>query len=273
MNDTIKPEGSARQMANLTRYLPRLAETITRVAGPYEQGMLNARASIDPQQAALDESLAAYFLPRFAQIGTDVQRQNAFNQATNEADVLEGPGARLVSSAHQLDEMNDPEYHAVRRTGAAKLIDLLNGQDPNNLTGAEMANVERSANRTNTASGNAGLGSSMSAISNAMTFGNALDKKRNTLLNTLNAIPQNLAAMKSGTDVFQVATGRPSYGANPGQSQYGTSRGNFGQNIGSMAAGLNSEFGQNIRQNNELDANKRDWIDRVSQISSSMPTD
>lgn len=273
MNDDIRPEGTPRQMAALNRYLPRLAQTIGNVAGPYEQSLLNARATIDPQQAALDESLAAYFMPRFAQIGSDVHRQNAFNQATTEADVLEGPGARLVSSARQLDRFQDPEYYNVREAGADKLIALLEGQDPNVLTGAEIANVERTANRTNTATGNAGLGSSLSAIGNAMTFGGALDKKRNTLLNTLNAIPQNLAAMRSGTDVFQVATGRPSYGANPAAGQFQTGRQGFGQNVQGMAGGLLSEAGANVRQNNDLTANARDWLDRTTQVMGALPSD
>lgn len=273
MNDNIKPEASGRQMASLTRYLPRLAQTVGDVVGPYEQSLLNSRATIDPQQAALDESLAAYFMPRFAQIGSDVARQNAFNQATTEADVLEGPGARLVSSARQLDRFQDPEYYNVREAGAGKLIDLLEGQDPNQLTGAEIANVERTSNRTNTASGNAGLGSSLSAIGNAMTFGGALDKKRNTLLNTLNAIPQNLAAMRSGTDVFQVATGRPSYGSNPASGQFSTSREGFGESSRSMASGLLGEAGQNVRQNNDLNANARDWLDRTTQVMGALPSD
>jgi hypothetical protein len=259
MNDTIKPEGTPRQMAALNRYLPRLAQTVSNVAGPYEQAMLNARATIDPQQAALDESLAAWFMPRFAQIGSDVARQNAFNQATTEADVLEGPGARLVSSARQLDRFQDPEYYDVREAGAGRMMELLAGQDPNQLTGAEIANVERTSNRTNTSQGTAGLGSSLSAIGNAMTFGGALDKKRNTLLNTLNAIPQNLAAMRSGTDVFQVATGRPSYGSNPA--------------VNNMSNNLLGEAGQNVRQNNDLTANARDWLDRTTQVMGALPSD
>jgi hypothetical protein len=259
-------------MAAFVRQLPSYLQTIGENVGPYQQSLVNARSTTDPQNLALDESLYRYFGPRFNELGAQLQGQNALNQAQNELSVVQGPGAELARAGLALNKEIDPEYYGLREQSASKFTDLLNGQDPNRLTGAEMANVERGLNRTNRVNGVANVPASGSAIANAMTFGGALDTKRNTLLNTLNAIPQNLAAMKSGTDSFQVATGRPSYGVNPGMNQYSTGKQGFGQDVSSMAGGLLGEVGQNVRQNNELTANARDSLDRVTQTMSSLPT-
>lgn len=273
MGDTIKSEGTDRQINATNRGLPRLLRTISDNVAPYEQSLLNARATIDPQNMALDESLAKYFLPRYNQIGTDIQGQNAWNTANNELNVLSGPGTDLVKYSRQLDDIQNPEYNQVRTQAANKLTALLQGQDPNKLTGSELANAERGINRTNVSNGVSDIPTSTGAISNAMTFGGALDKKRNTLLNTINAVPQNLASFKSAADPFQVATGRPSYGTNTGASQYGTSKNGFGTNVAGIGQNLLGEAGQNNRLNNQLDANKRDALDRVNQTMSSLPSD
>lgn len=270
MGDEIKPEGTAKQVKALTRWLPRLAEATGGVAGPFEQSLVNARANIDPQNLALDESLAKYFLPRFTDIGLDVQGQQARGTAGNELSVIQGAGGDLARAGQQLNEQVDPEYYGLRAAGADKFLALLGGQDPNRLTGAEMANVERGLNRTNRFNGVADVPASSSAISNAMTFGDSLDRKRNTLVNTLNALPQNLAGMKSGFDAFQVATGRPSYGQNPAQGQFQTGRQGFGQNVQGMSSGLLGEAGQNIRQTQDLVANKRDALDRANETGGTL---
>lgn len=264
MGDKIKPEGTAKQIGAYVQNLPKYLRATAEGIGPLEQAGVNARATIDPQNLALDESLLKYFGPRFSQIGNDMARTNAMSQAGTDLAVLQGPGGALARAGQELNEEIDPEYYDVRRAGAAKFLDLLKGQDPNRLTGAEMANTERALNRTNRTAGVSDVPSSVGAISNAMTFGKELDRKRNTVLNTLSALPQNLAAFKSGTDAFQVATGRSSQ-PNQGFGQFQTGRNGFGNNASALGAGLLGETGQNVRQNIGLNANKRDAMDRVFQ--------
>lgn len=270
--DTIKQQGTGESVKSLARWLPNLMQATGGAVGPYEQQLFNARAGTDPQNSALDLSLAKYFLPQFSQVGSDVQRQEALNTSQTEGDVLGGPGGRTALMTNELNKQIDPEYYSTRAAGADKLKQLLAGQDPNQLTGAEMANTERSLNRTNYRNGQQDVRSSQGAIGNAMTFGSALDTKRNTLLNTINAVPQNLAAMKSGTDAFQIATGRPQYGANPAQGQFTNSRQGFGSNVQGMSGQLLGEAGQNVRQTQNLIANKRDSLDRVTQVMGSLPS-
>ncbi len=272
MGDKILQNSTGREVKDLIKWLPGLANVTSSIAGPYQQSLLNARAQTDPQEAALDESLAKYFLPRFSQIGSDVQRQEANNTANTELGVVQGAGGELARAGQHLNEEVDPQYYNLREAGGNKFIDLLRGQDPNRLTGSEMANTERGLNRTNRFNGIADVPTSSGAISNAMTFGGALDKKRNTLVNTLNALPQNLAAMKSGFDSFQVATGRPSYGTNPAAGQFTNGRSGFGSNVQSMSQGLLGEAGQNTRATQDLTANARDALDRATQVAGSMPS-
>lgn len=272
MSDPAQNDSTPKQMAAFVRYLPRYLETIGANVGPYTQALTTARGSVAPQELALDESILSYFGPRFTELGLGLQRQGALGTAQNELDVLRGPGAELVAAGKQLEEYQDPEYFATRAAVSQKLIDLLSGQDPNRLTGAELANVERGLNRTNQRGGVADVPTSTGAIANAMTFGGALDAKRNTLLNTINAIPQNLAAFKTGKDVFQVATGRPSQ-PNAGMNQFNSGRAGFGQDVAGLGSGLLGEVGQNTRQAQVLDSQRRDTLDRVNETMSSLPSD
>lgn len=272
MGDPKVSEGTGRQIAAFAKHLPRYLQVIGQNIGPYLQSQVNARGTIDPQQAALDESLLKYFGPRMTDVGLGLQRQGAFGTAQNELDVLKGPGAELVAAGKQLEEYQDPEYFATRAAGGQKLLDLLGGQDPNKLTGAEEANVERGLNRMNIGAGTYGTQSGTGTVNAAMTFGDALDRKRNTLLNTINSIPSNLAAFKTGKDVFQVATGRSSM-PNPGFAQYQTGRQGFGQDVAGLGSGLLGETGQNVRSAQELNANRRDILDRVNETMSSLPSD
>lgn len=270
--DTVLPDASGKQMQNYVRFLPAYLRATGDNVGPFEQALVNARGTVEPQNLALDESLLNYFGPRFNEIGSQLQLQNATNQASNELSVINGPGGDVARAGLELNKEIDPEYYGLRRIAGEKFADLLGGQDPNKLTGSELANVERGLNRTNRVLGTA-VPSSTTAISNAMTFGDALTKKRGLLLDSLAQIPQNLASMKSGTDAFQVATGRPSYGANPGMGQYSTGRSGFGANVQSMGAGLLGETGQNARQDQSITANARDSLDRAVQVAGSVPTD
>jgi len=271
MGDTIIKDNTGKQILDYAKYLPQYLKATGENIGPFEQSLVNARSTVDPQNFALNESLLKYFGPRMNEIGSQLQRQNAMNQSQNELDVINGPGGEMARAGQRLNEEADPEYYGSRRVAADKLISLLQGQDPNRLTGAEMANVERGLNRTNMSNGMQDVHSSGGAISNAMTFGDELNKKRNTLVNTLSVVPQNLAAMKSGFDAFQVATGRPS-SPNVGQQQYGQGGQGFGANVQSMGQGLLGQSGENVRQFADLTANRRDGLDRAAQVAGSLPS-
>src|SRR4051812_24631175 len=108
MGDKILSEGTGKQVSSLTKWLPRLAESTAGATGPYEQALFNSRANIDPQNLALDESLAKYFLPRFSQIGTDIQGQEANATARNELGVVNGAGGELARAGLALNKEIDP---------------------------------------------------------------------------------------------------------------------------------------------------------------------
>lgn len=264
--DTIQQGTTGRQINSTIRGLPKWLQAVGENIGPFEQSLVQARGVTDPQNAALDESLLRYFGPRMTDIGVGLQGQQLEGSASNDLSVLRGSGGTLAREGQELNREIDPEYYNTREVSSQKLIDLLQGQDPNRLTGAEMANVERGLNRTNRMNGVQDVHSSGAAIGNAMTFGRELDRKRNTLVNTLSQVPGNLAAMKSGFDSFKVATGRDS-SVNPGLNQYGTGRAGFGSNVIGMGQGLLGEAGANTRQTQSLTANARDTLDRVNETA------
>jgi len=100
-----------------------------------------------------------------------------------------------------------------------------------------------------------------------MTFGSALADKQNRIAQILSTTPAEIASFKSGVDVFQQATGRPSYGGNFGQNQYNPNLGNFGQMPIGLASGLMGEVGQNVRTFQGLQSQKKDWADYLGQVT------
>jgi hypothetical protein len=263
-------EPTSQQLSSFTAALPGYLRTVARETLPYEQQMLGNRAVIAPQQMSLEEGLLGYYGPRYAGIGADIQEQLAMRNAMTEGNVLRGPGTDLVTSAQQLAQYVDPQYYAGRQAAGGKMVDLMGTLNPYGLSGSEREEVARGLNRTNLASGNANTPSQTAAISNALTFGDRYAAKQNQISNILAQTPAQLASFKSGVDVFQQATGRPSYGQNFGQGQYNTQQGQFGSVPVGLAQNLFGEVGQNVRNFQNIDAQKKDWADYLGQVTSSV---
>lgn len=149
----------------------------------------------------------------------------------------------------ELQKLADPEFFKLREQIGQKGSELIGGQDPNKLSEPEIANLERTMNRNNIGQGTAGTGSNLAVLKNAMTFGDRLDTKRNTLTNTLSAIGNIAPNLKSG--VFNNGSVGTSGQA---QSQVG---GTFaGANSGQAASNLMNQNTSNMQQSAQLSATK-----------------
>src|SRR5213075_2028490 len=95
-----------------------------------------------------------------------------------DASLLGGAGKDVTQRTLELNKLVDPEFFNLRSGIASKGQELLAGQDPNKLSEAERAEVERNVNRSNVGRGVVGSGSQTAAIGNAMSFGNKLTDKR-----------------------------------------------------------------------------------------------
>lgn len=267
---------TAESMAATSAYLPVLTAATAQSLPQLEQARLQAARQTSPGYAQLNEDLFRRFAPVLSQIGDNINRQSALNQAETERQVISGPGRELVQGARDTAEIYDPEYFRSRATGESTLNNL--SQQANQfagsegISGSERAEIERSLNRDNFQRGTSQSGSQLQTVSNAIRFGEAgrnRDVQRmgalsNALSQTANLLPQ----LKSGVDVFQVATGRPS-APNTGQQQFTgvqkPSEQAFQQTQNLL--GVTSGF---TGQNTALQQQRRDVLDRTNETMSSL---
>jgi len=270
-------ETTAQQMQALITHLPDL----TRVTGenilPYEQARLNASKAISPQENELALGLYQQFGPALNSLGMQIAGQNQQAAVTNDAAALNtASNAGLVDKALALQRQADPEYYRMREgigAGANRLMQSFEG-DGGMLSPTELEQISRGLNRTNVRSGLSDVGSPTAGVVNAMQFGEAGRQRKlgfqNSLSNALASTANAMAGTKSGFDPFQVATGRSAFAPNSGENKFqGNSQG-LGQATLGMSNNLLQQTGENARQYNQLNAQRRDSLDRFGSTFGSV---
>lgn len=270
------PQGQQETTDSMLRgYVDNLDSFInatTRNILPSEQATLDAKKIINPQQQQLDYDIARQFLPQFTELGLQQQNQENMGRAVNDTALLNGPGKDLVRANLEAQKIADPEFFANRaRTGdkLGMLLDTLDDPD-SGLDGSERAEIERSLARDNQAKG-LETPTNISAVSNAMNFGSAgaarKRSKQDAINKAMQSASQTLPQLRSGVDVLQLTTNRPSQ-VNQGVNRFGEN-----QQVGQTALGLGSQLmgqvGQNARQTADINSKKRTAFDSVMQTMNS----
>ncbi len=266
------PESMGSTLVALRRTLPGIMNAYSGAVLPYEQKLIDAQKQILPQQNQLQYDQYSQYAPQLNQLGQQINASNAEAQSRSDLNILKGTGGQLTEAALEAQKKADPEYYKTREGVGAGFLSLLGGMDPNKLSGSEMANAERGVNRLNNRSGNSNGGVPLNTISNAMTFGDELDKKRQAYGQTLGLGGQLMPSMKSGVDTFQLTTGRPSQ-ANPAANQFlGVNQNSFGSQGQGMAGGVFNAAAGFQGQANDINSQRRDSLDRATGVTSSMPS-
>jgi len=270
------PQGQQETTDSMMRgYVDNLDSFInatTRNILPSEQATLDAKKIINPQQQQLDYDIARQFLPQFTELGLQQQNQENMGRAVNDTALLNGPGKDLVRANLEAQKIADPEFFANReRTGdkLGMLLDTLDDPD-SGLDGSERAEIERSLARDNQAKG-LETPTNISAVSNAMNFGSAgaarKRSKQDAINKAMQSASQTLPQLRSGVDVLQLTTNRPSQ-VNQGVNRFGEN-----QQVGQTALGLGSQLmgqvGLNARQTADINSKKRTAFDSVMQTMNS----
>lgn len=259
-------ETTAAQLQAFTQYLPGLLATLRPEQKLSEQNNLDVQREIAPQLAQLNTELLAQFGPEYNKVGQDLSRQNAIAQAETDAELLSGSGAKAVSAASEAQRLLDPEFYATREATAKKYGDLLATYDPTGLSPTEAASIERSVNRSNIGTGNAGLGSPTAAIGNAFAFDDKLQQKKNNLANVLNLYQGVQAGNRSGMDAYQIAAGKPSSsGYNQNQFQGVQPFGTASAETSGTANNFLQQTSNAALQSNQINSQRRDSLDRVNE--------
>lgn len=265
-------ETTDQMMQGYLKNLDALTQKTVANIQPTEQGLMDARRAIEPQQNEFEAGLAEQYLPRFTQIGLDQQRQQQMGQAATDRDVLNGPGRELVQANLAAQKIADPEYYKSREGTGAQLSRLFGSlSDPNEgLDATERAEIDRSLARTNQQRG-IEAPTATSAVDSAMNFGAAGAARKANKQQAINAAVQTagsvMPSLRSGVDVLQLTTGRPSM-QNVGVGMQPAS-GNVGQTSMNLGSQLFSQAGNNARQTSDINSKKRTAFDTVMKTMDS----
>lgn len=275
----------ANQINAMQQLLPYYLDAINKGNLQSAMGNLNVAQATSPGYAQLMTQIFNQYGPQLNAIGNAINRQNALAQANTENQVMAGPGQDLVKQAYGLSQVFDKPYYDTRATTAGRLGDLMNSIDLNaGLSPTERNEIAQGLAREGYQRGTANAPSATETVGNAMQYGQAGYQRKvqqqSLLGSAINTAASFLPTAKSGVDVFQVATGRPSM-PNQGAAQMGqASQGvtNQGSNVASgissgLLSGMNTLGQQNLEQSiaaNQINAQKKDWADYLSQVMGSV---
>lgn len=239
-----------------------------------------AMQEIARRQAAQQFGLAEQYVPEYGQLASDEAYRSSMRDAGRQVDVLRGPGGELIDEAYAAAQGIDPEFYRQRAQTGSGLSDLLRsmydeqtlkggskydeqrpqGYFTGNLSGGEREEINRSLNQQAAQSGNLNVPSMGNVVSNAMTYGNAMQNRRNAFGQALGQATSFLPASRSGFDPMQVALGRPSttlpttFSQPNMQTNASAQSGNF----------MNNTFGA-AGQSAGFQAGQPSWLDRIGQ--------
>lgn len=264
-------ETTAERMAAFIQYFPEYLGVQLQELPGLQQALIDASAKSSPQIAAIQAQQLRDYGPEFNRIGSDIAAENAMRQAESDLAVIKGPGRELVREARTTAEMFDPEYFGTRSLTADRLNAVLNsfGTDVN-LSGAERAEVERALNQTQSTRGVANVPSAVETLTAANAFGGALQAKRDAMTDAINAATSFLSAARSGTDAFQVATGRPAT-VNQGANQFVPVSSSPGEKVFDQASSFMGGINEAANLGMAINANRRDSLDRFTGVLGSIP--
>lgn len=251
---------TANSIRAITDLLPYYTQATNATLLPTELSKLQTAQATSGPYAELMTNLYNTFGQQLNDIGNKISNTNALSEAQTQQDVINGPGKGLVNSAYDLSQVFDKPWYDTRAATSKALNEQLAG----GLSQTERDEIAKGLARQNTAMGTANTDSNTNTVSNAMQFGKA---GRDRLSEAIRSASAFLPTARSGVDVFQVATGKPS-APNSGNAMFpGINKASGGTELGQqMFGGINSLQ----QQQSQINANKKDWLDQMNQFTSSL---
>lgn len=275
------PSLEYQQMANNVRavqdLLPYFANAISAQKIPDAMGQLAADTATTGPRLALQQALQEQYGPIFDKLNAESNLRRSMYGAANDASVLAGPGKQLIEQALAAAKLYDPEYFATRTATSDSIGKLLANTTANlgkGLTNTERDEVSRGLALSNDRAGTTNAPSQLNTVGNAMAFGQAGRQRetesQNQLSKAIAASTAFLPTAKSNVDVFQVATGKPSYAQNDTRFNTNTANSDQSGNANSLLNTSTSMWTTN--QNNALQEKlaKGDWTDILSSVTGAL---
>ena len=244
-------------MANLPEYMKVLNSQML----PEAQAKLATEQATSPQYQELLTSLYEKFAPRLAKTGADVDTISRTGSAEGDVSLLKGAGGEAARGVSALDKQLNPEYYATRSAAGGKLGELLGSINLNNAN----PEAERLINQENQRSGNSGAPSATNTVSNALSFGNELQKRRDSLGSAINTASGFLAPASGTFNTANIALGKGP--TNTGLTNFAgvQTPSNTATGVGSNLLGINAGL---TGQERQIQSEVRDPIDRLNEAVS-----
>ncbi len=248
---------------NVIANLPAYMEVVNKQMAPEARAKLETEKEISPQYQQLMTDLYKKFAPELAKTGAEVDTISRTGSAEGDVSLLRGAGGQAVRGLSALDKEVNPEYYATRSAGASKLGELLGSINLGNAN----PEAERLISQENQRSGNAAVPSATGTVSNALSFGNELQKRRDALGQAINTASGFLTPASGTFNTANIALGKGP--TNTGLTNFAgiqspqSSAGGTANSLLGAGAGLTG-------QQQDIDAQRRDWIDRVNEAIGSV---
>ena len=131
------------------------------------------------------------------EVNRNQQRLGDMAKTATRVDQLDQSGKAIASGLRDFERTLSPEVQQTQQQAAQSFQQLLASQDPTNLSGAEMSNVERGLGRMGIGVGRT---AEMDKYKAAMTFGDALAQKQQRLGQALGQTSNVVNSLKSNVN-------------------------------------------------------------------------
>lgn len=274
---TAEYRDTANQVRMIQDLLPYYSQAIAGQKIPDAMAQLAADTATTGPRLALQQALQQKYGPIFDQLAAESNLRRSMANAGNDLAVLQGPGKQLIAQALEAAKMYDPEYFSSRAaTGDAvnKLLESTTANLGKGLTDTERDEVGRSLALSNERGGTQSATSNLNTVGNAMAFGQAGRQRetesQNQLSKAIAASTAFLPTAKSNVDVFQVATGKPSYPQNDTRFNTNTATGDASGGAAGLLNTANSMWTTNQNNNLQKELAKGDWTDILSSVTGAL---
>lgn len=251
-------------LSGFEQAIPAILQAIVKGTPELAKAQLAGAELVSPGYNKLLTELYEKYAPQLAKTGAETEAISRKGAADTDLAILQGSGGAAARSAEALNRELNPEFYASREKAAGKLGELLSSINLDSANPEAERLVSQEAART----GNLATPSATGTVSNALSFGNELQKRRNALSQALSVASGFLPASQSnfGTNVALNAVGRAPSGT--GVNQFaGVQGANNAAQAGQAATGI---FG-NIQQSGDISAQllaqRRDFLDRFNETS------
>lgn len=254
-------ESMAEIMQAIQGYFPDTQAAISSTYMPQAAREFEVTQAYTPKYAQLTYDTLSNEGRKLAEIGRELSKEEQLGASQTELDIARGIGRDLTQETVNLQGIIDPEFINGRAQIGDAVSKALSAIDPNSLTKGETESISRGLARTGAA-----LPSGQEAAMQALTFGDALGKRRAEYNQAIMTGASALPATRMGVTGLEAGTKRTLL-PNFGQAQY----------TGVQTPGVNSanslggQFLNSATQVQQTAMSKqKDWIDKMQGITKSI---